>query len=78
MGHGHIATHGFLRESNHLRLLPVVGAGQEIAAARMSDFFMRIDLLRIADVVHKVTDLPHLGLVRLLALYFLNDHAALP
>ena len=75
---GHFAVNAFLRKRDHLRLLPSVSAGEEIAASGMGNFFMRIGVVRGTDVVHKVADLPRLGLVEIGALDFLYYHGALP
>ena len=67
-----------LGKRDHFRFLTVVGAGEKIPASGVRYFLVRIGRLRITDVVHKVADLPRLGLVGFVALNFLNDHVALP
>ena len=72
MRNRHGAVDALLGERDHFRFLAAVCAGEKVYASGMSYLLMRV--LWIADIVHKVADLPCFGLVGLFALDFLNDH----
>ena len=69
MAYRHFAVDALLGKRDHFRFLAIMCGGEKISAPGMGDFFLRIDVVRIADVVHQIANLPDLGLVRVCLLY---------
>ena len=74
MAHRHFAVDALLGKRNHLHFLAIVRGSEKVSAPGVSDFLLRIGVVRIADIIHQVANLPDLGLVRVGVLHLLDDH----
>ena len=74
MAHRHFAVDALLGQRNHFHFLTIVGGCKKISASSVGDFFLRIGVVRIADIIHQITNLPGLGLIRVGVLHLLDDH----
>nr|WP_291447890.1 hypothetical protein [Desulfovibrio sp.] len=74
--HRHFAVNGLPGEGNHFHFLPGMCSGKKIPPARIFDFFLRVFVVRVANVVHQVAYLPCFRLGGFFVFDFLNDHAS--
>ena len=74
MLHRHFAVSGFTGESDHFQLLAGMRCAEKVFPARVFDFFQRVFVLRTANVVHQIADLPRLQLFAVFIFDFFNDH----
>lgn len=74
MTHWHFAVDALLGQRNHLHFLAIVRGGEKVSAPGVGDFLLRIGIVRIADIIHQVANLPDLGLIRVGVLHLLDDH----
>ena len=74
----HFAVCGLSGEGDHFHFLPVMRSGNEVPPARVFNFFLRIPVVGMTDIIHQIADLPRLGFVVFFVFNFLDDHGGRP